>query len=130
MPNHFFDLIGLRTFRVSVGCLLAMTMSGCAVIDQIHGDGTITRAFAFGAPVMMPTDPSGQANVTKVNGLGFIVSNSATTLGWFDETVAALGPDCRVVLIGNTEEELQRFAALLPGNTEVCSDAIPNGGQK
>jgi hypothetical protein len=130
MPNHFFDLIGLRTFRVSVGCLLAMTMSGCAVIDQIHGDGTITRSFAFGAPVIMPTGPSGQANVTKVNGLGFIVSNSATTLGWIDETVAALGPDCRIVLIGNTDQQLERFAALVPKKEAICTDSKLNGGQK
>jgi hypothetical protein len=78
----------------------------------------------------MPTDPSGQSSVSKVNGLGLIVSNSATTLGWVDETVASLGPDCRVVLIGNTDQQLERFAALLPKKEALCSDSKLNGGQK
>src|SRR5271163_254945 len=130
MPNHLFDLFDLRAFRVGVGCLLGMVMSGCAVIDQMHSDGTITRSFAFGAPIMMPADPSGQSSVSRVNGLGLTVSNSATTLGWVDETVASLGPDCRVVLIGNTEQELRRFTSLVPPNTAICSDSISKGGQK
>jgi hypothetical protein len=130
MPNHVFDLIDLKAFGVGVGCLLGSTMSGCAVIDQIHGDGTITRSFTFGVPVIEPVDPSGQSSVSKVNGLGFIVSNSVTTLGWVDETVATLGPDCRVVLIGNTEQELRSFAALLPKKESLCSDTKLSGGQK
>jgi hypothetical protein len=130
MQNHFFDLVNLRAFGLGVGCVLAMATSGCAIIDQINGDGTITRSFAFGAPVIMPMDPGGQAKVTKVNGFGFIVSNSATTLGLVDETFASLGPDCRVVLIGNTEQQLERFAALLPKKEAICSDSKLNGGQK
>ena len=125
MPSQFFDLVDLRAFGLCVGCLLGMAVSGCAIIDQIHGDGTINRSFVFGAPVIMPTNPSGQANVTKVNGLGFILSNSAT-LGWFDETVANLSPDCHVVLIGNTEQELERFAALLPKKETICGDSKLN----
>ena len=70
MPNHFSDLADLKAFRVGVGCLLGMAVSGCAIIDQIHGDGTITRSFALGAPLIMPMDASGRTNVTKVNGLG------------------------------------------------------------
>jgi hypothetical protein len=130
MPNHLFDLFDLKAFRVGVGCVLGMAMSGCAVIDQMHSDGTITRSFAFGAPVIVPTDPSGQSSVSKVNGLGLIVSNTETTLGWVDETLASLGPDCRVVLIGNTEQQLERFAALLPKKEALCSDSKLNGGQK
>jgi hypothetical protein len=130
MPNHSLGLFYLTAFRVSVGCLLGMAMSGCAVIDQMHGDGTTTRSFALGPAVIMATDASGQSNVTKVNGLGIIASNTTATMGWFDETVASLGPDCRVVLIGNTEQELQHFAALISKNKGICSDAIPDGGQK
>lgn len=78
----------------------------------------------------MPVDPGRQANVTKVNGFGLIVSNSPTTLGWLDETAAILGPECRIVLIGNTEQQLQYFATLIPKYTAICSDLISNGGQK
>jgi hypothetical protein len=40
------------------------------------------------------------------------MSNGAATLGWFNEAMIALDRDCRVVLVGNTTEQLQRFAAL------------------
>jgi hypothetical protein len=96
----------------------------------MHGDGTFTRSFALGAPVIVPMDSSGQSSVSKVNGLGFIVSNTETTLGWFDETLASLGPDCRVVLIGNTERQLERFATLLPKKEVLCTDSKLVGGQK
>jgi hypothetical protein len=52
------------------------------------------------------------------------------TFGWFDETIATLGPDCRLVLIGNTEQQLERFAASLPKKQAICSDSKLNGGQK
>jgi hypothetical protein len=62
--------------------------------------------------------------------LGVGGANNTATLGWFDQTVATLGPDCRVVLIGNTEQELERFAALLPKKEALCADSRLNGGQK
>jgi hypothetical protein len=129
MPNHFFHLLNKVASGAGVGCLVAGAVSGCAVIDQIHSDGTMTHSFALGVPVVIPADPAGQSSVSKVNGFGFTVSNITTTLGWVDETVASLGPDCRVVLIGNTEQQLERFTALLPKKEAVCSDSKLNRGQ-
>jgi hypothetical protein len=126
MSDHFIYLVNKTTFGFGVGCILAVAMSGCAVIDQIHSNGTSTHSFAVGAPVIIPADPGGQSSVSKVKGFGFTVSNSATTIGWVDETVASLGPDCRVVLIGNTEQQLESFAALLPKKEAICSDSKLN----
>ena len=130
MPNHIFDLVDLRACTVGVGCLLGVAMSGCAVIDQVHGDGTISRSFVFGSPVIMPTDTSGKADIIKVTGLGLTGGSNTATLGWFNETIVALGPECRVVLIGNTEQELSRFAALLQSKETICDDTKVNGGQQ
>jgi hypothetical protein len=106
-----------------------MAMSGCATVEQIHSDGTITRSFAFAAPVFVPTDPSGQAHIVKVTGLGLVTSNGAMTLGWFDETKIALDRDCRVVLVGNTDQQLTRFANLIHGTQSICSETTATGGR-
>jgi len=128
MQNHILYLVDLRAFAVGVGCLLGMAMSGCATIEQIHGDGTITRSFAFAAPIFVPADPDGQAHIVKVTGLGLVTSNGAMTLGWFHETKIALNRDCRVVLVGNTDEQLRRFFTLMQGTQSMCSDSSAIGG--
>ena len=68
----------------------------------------------------MAGSPYNQPNVTKVTGLGITVSNSGTTLGWFDQSKIALDNDCRVVLVGNTDEQLRRFAELIHSTKELC----------
>ena len=66
----------------------------------------------------------------RLKGLGLGGAGNTATLGWFDETIATLGPDCRVVLIGNTEQELEKFADLVPKKEALCADSKLNGGQK
>jgi hypothetical protein len=51
-----------------------------------------------------------------------LASNYSTTLGFFDESSVTLGHECRVVLMGNTEEQLRRFAELLPKDVVLCRD--------
>jgi hypothetical protein len=106
------------------------SLSGCAIIENIHPDGTYERSIALAAPLIIAPAPAGQSSFVRVTGLGVGGANNTAALGWFDETVATLGPDCRVVLIGNTEQELRSFAALLPKNEAICSDSKLNGGQK
>jgi hypothetical protein len=122
MPDYAFDLIHLKVFGLALGSLLAMAMSGCAIVDQIHGDGTVTRSFAFGAPVIIPMDPDGQANITNVTGFGLSMSNGAATLGWLNESKIALDRDCRLVLVGNTTEQIQQVARLFGNTKGLCAD--------
>jgi hypothetical protein len=130
MPNRIYSLLYLSAFAVGVGCLLGMAMSGCAVIEQTHADGTVARSFTFGAPVIMAADPNSQANVIKATGLGLILSDSVTTLGWFDQSRVALDRDCRIVLVGNTDAQLSRFGEFLHNTTDLCGGSIHNGDKQ
>jgi hypothetical protein len=125
----------LRIPVVGSGLVVAVvavisSLSGCAIIENIHPDGTYERSIALAAPLVIAPAPAGQSSVVRVTGLGLGGANNTAALGWYDETVATLGPDCRIVLIGNTEEQLERFAALLPKNEAICGDSKLSGGQK
>jgi hypothetical protein len=109
---------------------VAVTLPGCAIVENIRSDGTYERSIALAAPLVIAPAPTGQSSVLRIKGLGLGGAGNIATLGWFDETVATLGPDCRVVLIGNTEQQLDRFAALLPRKEAVCTDSKLNGGPK
>jgi hypothetical protein len=108
----------------------ALTLSGCAIVEDIRSDGTYQRSIALAAPLVIAPAPAGESSVVRITGLGAGGINNTATLGWFDETVATLGPDCRVVLIGNTDRQLEKFAALLPKNETICSDSKLSGGKK
>jgi hypothetical protein len=122
MPHRFSDLVRLRTFAVACPWLLGITMPGCAVVEDIHADGATIKSIAFAAPLVLPSAPDGQANITKATGFGLVMSSGAATLGWFSESKIALDRDCRVVLVGNTTEQLRRFADLLGNTKALCSD--------
>jgi hypothetical protein len=122
MPHRFSELAHLKTFAVVCVWLLGMAMPGCAVVEDIHADGTTTKSIAFAAPLILPSAPDGQADIMKATGFGLVMSNGAATLGWFNESKIALNRDCRVMLVGNTTEQLQRFADLLGNTKGLCSD--------
>lgn len=109
---------------------VAVTLSGCAIVETTRSDGTYERTVALASPLVIAPAPAGQSSVVQITGLGLGSAGNTATLGLYDETIAALGPDCRVVLIGNTEQQLERFAALFPKKEPICSDAKLNGGQK
>lgn len=90
--------------RVAAVIAVAATLSGCAIVEDIRSDGTYERRIAFAAPLVMAPAQAGQSSVVRITGLGLGDAGNTATLGWYDETVATLGPDCRVVLIGNTEQ--------------------------
>jgi hypothetical protein len=123
-------ILALSSVRTPAVIALATTLSGCAIVEDIHSDGTYQRSIALAAPLVIAPAPAGQSSVVRITGVGLGGAGNTATLGWYDETVAALGPDCRVVLIGNTEQELESFAALLPTKEAICSDSKLNGGQK
>jgi hypothetical protein len=116
--------------RVAAVVAIPVALSGCAIVENIRSDGTYERSIALAVPLVIDPAPSNQSSVVRITGLGFGSAGNTATLGWYDETVAALGPDCRVVLIGNTEQQLQNFVALLPKKEAICTDTQLNGGQK
>jgi len=101
-------------------------MTSCAVVEEIHRDGTTTRSFEFAAPVIVP-DQNSQGSIVKVTGLGFLSSNASATLGFFDESRITLDHECRIVLVGNTGEQIKQFADLLPKGQGLCVERTLRG---
>jgi hypothetical protein len=123
-------LSAFSEYRVTAVIAIALTLSACAIVEDIRSDGTYQRSIALATPLVVAPVPTGQSSVVRITGLGFGDAGNTAAVGWYDETVATLGPDCRVVLIGNTDQQLERFATLLPKKEAICSDSKLNGGQK
>jgi hypothetical protein len=104
-----------------------MAMTSCAVVEEIHHDGTTTRSLEFAAPVIA-LDQNSQGLIVKATGLGFLLMNGSATLGFFNETRITLDPECRIVLIDNTEEQLRHFAELSSKDGGLCFGKTTAGG--
>jgi hypothetical protein len=89
----------------------------------------VSRSVAPFALVLSPS-PGSQGRAVKATGLGVAVLNGVTTLGWFDASTVALDPGCRVVLIGNTDEQLRNFTELTGGAQQVCGGSGPGGARQ
>jgi hypothetical protein len=118
--------------RAQVGTLIVLSLSlvGCSVVENVRPDGVGQRSIVVGAPIVVPSESGGLASVTHITGVGLAMVNNAAVLGWFDNSVLLLSGECRVVLVGNTEEQLKRFAALLPKNEGVCGGSTTKEGEK
>ena len=128
MPSRLTVLIRTNVFGV-LGCLLGMAVSGCAVVEVSHGDGTSTRSFVFASPVIAANSEQ-KPNIVKIIGLGLLASNNGATLGWFNESRIALDRNCRIVLVGNSNEQLRRFADLIGDTKSLCADSAGIGGSQ
>jgi hypothetical protein len=78
-------------------------------------------------PLILSSSPGDQGSAVKATGLGLAVLNGVITLGWFDASIVAISPNCRVVLVGNTDEQLKKFVELAGGAREVCSGNASGG---
>lgn len=122
--------INLTLLYLTLGCVPAIFSSGCAVIEEIRSDGSMRREIAIGALVnTVPTSPQ-QNSVIRISGLGVASSPDAVTLGYFNNSAVTLDPTCRIVLIGNTPEQLNYFVNLVPNTQGICGEIATNGDQK
>jgi hypothetical protein len=118
-----------RVVRASVWCLLALAAGGCAFVEERRSDGTFENAVVVGSPILLQR-PTDQGVVIKASGLGLALSNGTAALGWFDNSIVALAPGCRVVLIGNSDEQLRKFAELTGDAREICAINRLAGGKR
>jgi hypothetical protein len=115
--------------RASIGCLLGLTASGCAYVEETQRDGTVSRS-VVPFPLIQSSSPANQGSVVKATGMGLAILNGTTTLGWFDASTVALDPSCRIVLVGNTDEQLRKFVELTGGAREVCGGNASGGARQ
>ncbi|HTR14983.1 MAG TPA: hypothetical protein VMI72_17470 [Roseiarcus sp.] len=113
MTIEFPDISILISIKVQMGLALGLTFAlcGCAFIEKQNQDGTTERSIALAAPLVVSPPSAAPSNAVRIVGLGFAAANNTATLGLFDETVATLGADCRVVLVGGAEDQFARIAA-------------------
>jgi hypothetical protein len=122
MPHCGAFLLSRRVPKASLGCLLGLALTGCAIVEEIHSDGTANRSVVLGSPVIWSaSEKSGTA--IKATGVGLSVLSGTTTLGWFDTSAVAVDPGCRVVLVGNSDEQLRNFSKLAGSVEGICGDA-------
>ena len=68
-----------------------------------------------------------QGAIAKTSGFGFSFSSATVSIGWFQNTNVSLDQGCHVVLIGNSDEQLRRFAVLTQNTRSICADKVLGG---
>ena len=123
--------VGVRAaLRAIGGALCSMVLLGCAVIKDVRADGDTKYSVAFAPAGALPVAAESGAHVLKIAGLGLATTNEQITFGAFDSSEIVLDPRCQIVLVGNTDEQLQRFAKLVRNAPNICSQVTPVGGKK
>ncbi|HLH98015.1 MAG TPA: hypothetical protein VKW08_23155 [Xanthobacteraceae bacterium] len=123
-----------RGFCLMLQAILNMYCStvllGCAVVEDVRADSSSSRTIALGISEPSSLTPGGHGHVLKVTGLGFAGTSQETTFGFYNITEVALDPRCQVVLVGSTDEQLQRFAKVVGNVRNICTDVVPIGGKR
>jgi hypothetical protein len=100
------------------------------MIDETRLDGTTSRSIVWAMPVNLSLPPSDQGRIVKTTGLGLSSSDGALAFGYFDNSRVELDSACHVVLIGNTDEQLRRFAELAGDTRTICDGSARRGDEK
>ena len=109
--------------------IVAIFAGGCAIVEDTHGDGSVQRSIVFGV-VTLPNIPSDRGRVVRITGAGFDLDTSGFAFGYFNKLQVVPDPQCQVVLIDSTSEQLGRFAELIPKETGLCGDSASYRGGK
>jgi len=127
MAACYCRLLGPTIMRLVIGGHLGLLSSGCALIEEVRGDGTTRRTIAVASPINVEPSPPGRGRVVRISGVGFAAFDEALTLGVFSNSQIVPDPTCQIVLVGNTDEQLERFAALIDHSPNVCADNASAG---
>ena len=100
------------------------------MIDETQADGTTRHSIVWALPVSLSPSSSDRGRIVKAAGLGLASNNGALALGYFNSSQVELDRSCHVILIGNTDDQLRRFAELTGDTTTICRDSVENGVQK
>jgi hypothetical protein len=115
--THLCEFGLLRSaFVFSIAC----AVSGCAVVEKLHADGTAERATSFFAPVLVVPGASEEATAVRVSGIGLGVGPQTAILGAYDISAVHLDPECRIVIMPQRELELQNLRRILGDASNIC----------
>lgn len=116
--------------RVTFGFLLGLLSSGCAMIEEVQSDGTTRHSIFLAGPINGNSSPPDQDRIRRTIGVGISISDGAATIGYFNNTEIMLDPRCQIVLIGNTDKQLEQFASLIPDTQGICNETTSEGTKK
>ncbi len=117
------DILQSRRWHSTPRTLHLLAASALAAGCASSSDSAVTRRYAGWLEVTERSE-AGSTQIERVRGVGLRIGNGVL-LGGFDERLVSLPPDCRLVLIVKTEEQLQQWARRLagassPGEKSAC----------
>jgi hypothetical protein len=116
---------------IAMSCSQVMTLTlflgACAVVETIKPDGTVQRTISMISPIHVISTQSSTDRAVKVFGVGLLLDDSESTLGYFNSSVFRINPNCRVMLIDNTDDQLNRFAAQVHDLGTICNGTDQKG---
>lgn len=116
--------------RAALAGVMVAALAGCAVVE-VHapaGESVTTEWYPGVLVVRLEPGASADAVVAEAAGAGILSRPGGLTVGTWRETVAALPPDCRLVVWPRSGVELERVLARLKDVPGSCIIGPPPGG--
>ncbi|MFM7332311.1 MAG: hypothetical protein ACKO1L_11750 [Brachymonas sp.] len=90
--------------------LLSLLLNGCSTVQP---EGYSTRRYFGWLEVTQHQPIQGQATIERVKAAGLKLG-PAFGMGYFDDSVIAISPQCKVVIALKNPEQMQEFAKQFP----------------
>jgi hypothetical protein len=106
--------------------VVAATCSACAITRIDRGDGHIETTYTLLAPVNRVSFGAGGGYV-ETRGIGVANAMDQTAIGLFDIKALEISPDCHLVVLSATEQQIEAWRQLLKDTGPICSSPTPKG---
>ena len=98
--------------------LLALLLSGCAIVEEFRPDGTLERRSVGVTPVVVIPTPDAPA--IRVRALGAVLGPWQATVGYSDVTVIRPHKSCSAFIFVRDAREARRWAEYASTVNELC----------
>ena len=102
--------------------ILLVGLSACSIVE-VRAPGQAARVERYFGITQLELRPEAAPVVTTLRSFGFVASPLGATLGYADQVIVALPPDCGVVFWIENPEQAARIQALLHGQA-LCPAGI------
>lgn len=108
-----------RLSRRCAALLPLLWLSSCTTVSITNSDGAVRIERYFGV-VSVELAPGTKAVVAEVSSIGYLASPMGDSVGFAHSTIAALSPECHLVIWLEQPEQIRWLNELLAGKKNLC----------
>ena len=104
-----------------------LTTPGCTIVERQNTDGSFERSLSLLRPITVVDLSGSVTNSVRAAGLGIGITAGVFQLGLFRMSTVRLDSACRVVIVPDSDAQLQNFEQFLKENPDLCGESSKKG---